>query len=436
MMWTCFEIAVNLFQAWLILYFIKNMMNYTEKWGAADAICIGSCTIFYTLFLFFDMPPIDMFVFVIPFVYALIRSPDRWKFALFWVSNLAILFSSTIGLSTHLFTSVLEYDWSELMQAGVLRLFFVGFANLMLFLIIFSATKLKHDYQYVSWAALLSFLFVSICILVAEECIYYLQITISGNNVVYAIGYTSLLFGTWLLILLFYFLTKSTHREHKYKSEVSVYLATQHHQQEFKQIYKDFTAKQHDFKHALETLETLISQNNNLVAQEFLTEYQSKLKQSRLFMTGSVSVDALLTAKHLTMENHHISFKFTTCPLALLPMPVTDFCSIVGNLLDNAIEGVLRIDVGQSPRVISLTLARTYRVFHIICDNPCNIQSLHKNKNTWVSSKNIGTPYDFHGMGISNIQNVVAQFDGHCKFSVNRNMFHVELTLPLPEPLS
>lgn len=431
-----FEISINLFESWLMLYFIKSNMHFSKRTTLADISCMCSCTVFYSLYLFFDIPPIDMAVFLFPLLYSIFRAPNKWPISLFWIINLAILFNSTAGLSTHLFNSLLPQNSSLLAVSGVHRFVFVIFSNFILFVIIFSASKLWYDYQQISWPTLLSFLSVSLCILIAEECIYNLQSSVSENNLIYVVIYVSLLLCSWLSILLFHFLAESSYREHKYKSEMSIYLATQQHQQEFKQIYNDFVARQHDFKHTLETLETLIAQNDNEEARAFLSEHKSQMKKSQLFVTGSTSVDALLTAKHLTMKSNGITFKFTTCPLNVLPMPVPDFCSIIGNLLDNAIEAILRIDDDPSQHVISLTLARTYRVFHIICDNPCNPQSLRKHKGTWVSSKKSSPSHGFHGLGIPNIQKVVIRFDGHCKFSVHENVFHVELTIPLPEQLS
>lgn len=435
-MWTVFEISINLFESWLMLYFMKRNMHFSKRAALADMSCICACTVFYSLFLFFDMPPIDMAVFLFPLLYSIFRAPDKWHISLFWTINLAILFNSTAGLCTHIFHSLLPQNADLLAVSGVHRFVFVIFSNLILFVILFSASRLWHDYQQISWPALLSFLSVSLCILIAEECMYHLQSAASEQNLVYAVSYIALLFCSWLSILLFHFLTESAYREHQYESEMRTYFATWQHQQEFRQIYDDFVARQHDFKHTLETLETLIAQNDREEARAFLSEHRSQMKNSQFFVTGNTSVDALLTAKRLTMKSNGIAFKFTTCPLNELPMPVPDFCSIIGNVLDNAIEAVLRIDGDPSQHAISLTLARTYRVFHIICDNPCNPQSLRKRKGTWVSSKKSGPSHGFHGLGIPSMQKAVARYDGHCKFSAHENAFHVELTIPLPEQLS
>lgn len=436
MIWMVFEISINLFESWLMLYFMKRNMHFSKRAALADILCVCACTVFYSLFLFFDLPPIDMAVFLFPLLYSIFRAPDKWYVSLFWTINLAILFNSTAGLSNHIFNSFLPQSSNLLAVSGVHRFVFVIFANFILFVILFSASKLWHDYQQISWSAYLPFLSVSLCILMAEECIYHLQSSSSENSLIYTVGYIALLFCSWFSILLFHFLTESSYKEHQYESEMSIYLATWQHQQEFRRIYNDFVARQHDFKHALETLETLIAQNEPEEARAFLSEHKAQMKKSQLFVTGNTSVDALLTAKRLTMKSSGIAFKFTTCPLNVLPMPVPDFCSILGNILDNAIEAILRIDDDPSQHAISLTLARTYRVFHIICDNPCNPQTLRKSKDSWVSSKKSGPSHGFHGLGIPSIQKVVAQFDGHCKFSVHENVFHVELTIPLPEQLS
>ena len=146
--------------------------------------------------------------------------------------------------------------------------------------------------------------------------------------------------------------------------EVSINSAALRHQEEFKVMYQDFITRQHDYKHTLQTLEMLIKQNNIREASNFLIEHTEK-EEVRPFITGSLSVDALLTAKQLTMTKYGITLHFTTCPLNVLPLPTPDFCTLLGNVLDNSIEGIQRITDPTIPRVISLTLSRTYQMFHI-----------------------------------------------------------------------
>lgn len=432
MIWTAVEIITNIFQAILILFFIKSRLHIQKQSLIADCSCIASCALFYSLYLFVDIPINDICIFIFPFIYALWISSDQWPISLFWTIILSVLFNSTVGAASHIFAGVFEIRLSSLMMPSCLRLAFLLFTNSILFCVIYLASKLQRDSLYMSWPSMLTFLLISISILVIEECLYNLQKNSDNPPLFYCIAYAGLLSCTILSILLFRFLSESSSREHEYKSEINTYMLTQKHHSEFTTVYSDFVSREHDFKHHLETIEHLIKQSNCEAASSYLASYKSTLPDSRLFMTGSIEVDALLTAKYYTMKAHQINFHFTPHPLHSLPISSSDFCSIVGNLLDNAIEGSLRIPSPSSPLTISLTFARTYDVFHIMCENACNPNTIRKQQNRWISSKIAERLPVSHGIGISSIERIVDKAEGHCRFHVQNDIFSAELTIPYP----
>lgn len=431
MSWILFEILINLFEAWLILYFIKSRIHIVRNSFLLDSICIMCCATYYSLYLFIEMPANDVLVYVFPFFYALYMSRDRWYVSLFWVVILALFFTSTPGLVMHLFFSIFGMSSFTLSKPSYLLFWAILLNNLVLFVMVFSAAHLKRDHCYLSWKALISFLLTSILVFVVEECLYYLQQQINGHSLIFNIGYCALLFTSLLSILLFHFLTESSLRESQYRTEINLLSATKHHQQEFGQMYHDFITRQHDFKHQLEAIEELISHKDNSEARLLLADYKKKLGQSRVFITGNTTVDALLTAKSLTMKKNNISFRFNPYPLGVLPIPVLDFCSIVGNLLDNAIEGSMRLDGCLSIQpIIHLSFSRTYDVFRIVCENYCNPNTIHKEKSIWVSNKSNIEGSGIHGLGIPSIQRIVSQYEGYSSFSHNGTIFRADLSIP------
>ena len=219
-------------------------------------------------------------------------------------------------------------------------------------------------------------------------------------------------------------------RENEFRSEINLLATTKQHQIEFSQMYYDFISRQHDFKHQLETIEELIFQNNKHDAYILLKEYKAKLRTSQSFITGNITIDALLTVKYLTMKNNNILFKFVSYPLNLLPIPITDFCSIIGNLLDNAIEASLRINDPFEELAISLSFSRMYGVFRIVCKNRCNPSSLHNENGIWKSSKNENAYSSVHGLGIPSIIRIVSRYDGYSNFYHDGAMFIADVSIP------
>ena len=341
----------------------------------------------------------------------------------------SILFSSAIGVSTHFFNTIFLQHLALLSTPGLYRAIYVVASNLILSIVIFSASKIRKDIFGLSWSVMFVFLFMSLSILVSEECLYQLQIRTHFNSYIFSIGYLGLLICSILSILLFHFMAESTNQENQYKTELNAIRLSQKYQEEFTSIYNDFMIKEHDFKHQLETLKALISENNNTEAQNYLNSYTSQLQNIRPFMTGCLAVDALLTSKALTMKSKNIDFKFTPYPLNSLPLSAPDFCSVVGNLLDNAIEGTQRVRSSDSP-FISLAFARTYDVFHIVCKNTCNPKTIRFVNHSWLSSKTNDSHSEIHGVGIHSIERIINNAQGYSSFSVDGCTFVAELTIP------
>ena len=53
MIWTAFEIAINIFQGFLFLMFVKQSFTYEKNHPAADGLLVTSCAGLFTLLLFY-----------------------------------------------------------------------------------------------------------------------------------------------------------------------------------------------------------------------------------------------------------------------------------------------------------------------------------------------------------------------------------------------
>lgn len=136
-------------------------------------------------------------------------SDDRPSLSLFWISILAILFSSAIGVSTHFFNTIFLQHLALLSTPGLYRAIYVVASNLILSIVIFSASKIRKDIFGLSWSVMFVFLFMSLSILVSEECLYQLQIRTHFNSYIFSIGYLGLLICSILSILLFHFMAEA-----------------------------------------------------------------------------------------------------------------------------------------------------------------------------------------------------------------------------------
>lgn len=111
---------------------------------------------------------------------------------------------------------------------------------------------------------------------------------------------------------------------------------------------------------------------------------------SNEIITGCIAVDAILTAKRAIAEENGIVFALKPYPLQRLPINVADFCVLLSNLLDNAIEASMRIlDDTASQKYIEISFARSWDMFYLSCSNGMNIETIRRSEDTFLTSKSL-----------------------------------------------
>lgn len=437
MAWTIFEIFVNIFQGYIIQKFMESKLHITRPHRLQDVLCIASLSIFTSLYLFIDIPIPDTVGFIIPLIYALTVADDKWSVSVFWTAVLTVLFLSIASLSLHIFSSVPEISFDELMSETGFRIVFVLITNAVLALTLHLASKMKKDYSLPYLSVLLIFLLTNIALLVIEESLYTLQLSIENsqyaNSPSFFWAYVGLCSCTILVVLIFNTMSDSVERENRYKAEASAIAQSRHYQAELEQMYVKLIATKHDLKQHIQALEEMVSAGGSEQAKEYLTAYQENLSNDEVFLTGSTGSDALLTAKALTMKRNHIHFQYTPYPLNELPICEPDFCTIIGNLLDNAIEGCLRIDAPHKPLSIHLTFSRSWDMFYIFCVNPCNSKTIRNDNGKWISSKEDEGQSGLHAIGIRSIERIARESEGRCSFEVKEGVFSAKVVIPFCE---
>lgn len=430
--WIIFEIAINLYQSLLYLFFLKNCVPLAKSSKAMDILCVLACAGFYTLYLFFDIAVTDSLNVLILFLYLLYMSEERWYVLALWVMVKEVIVIATVGFMLQLCQAVTSATHAMLMEIGPLRLVFVISTNLVLFLVLFIfLRKMKKTDSPLSLQALLYFLVTNTAVLFAIEMIFSLQETYldTPDWHVFA-AYGALLVCSVLSVFLYHIMTGIVQKENQAQAALNHARLTRKHQMVLKDMYTDMIARQHDFRHQLQTIEQLVNQGNSEEAKAYLAEYEKEISEDKMIITGSIAVDALLTAKLLACKQNDIEFRFVQCPLGNLPISEIDFCAIVGNLLDNAIEGVCRIADMQNQKWICLSFNRVWDTFSIHCENNMAIQTVKRHSRGFFTAKE--SDIVNHGFGIRNIELIVETANGFCTFEAADNVFTANVTLPYP----
>lgn len=434
MAWTIFEILINFFQAYLVLRYIKGCFIYSKKTPLADATLLLSFTLYFSIYLFYPTFPLSQqLVFLLPLLHVLFLSSEPKISMSFWILVLMLIMNLVSVLTYPIFDLLPIMFNFKFLSFHFERFLCIIVTNLAIFLILELIIRLKKTCTFPRASSYVVFILTLSIIYIVEESIYDLYLTFSTEAILpFFTIYIGLLGCIVLSVFLFHTVSSDSERENRYQAEISLLNLSKQHQQELAQMYEELTERQHNYKHHLQALKELVGENDRSTARDYLQNLMSENAQDEMIVTGSPSVDALLAAKQRIMCNKDIRFVYSPYPLASLPISTLDFCSIVGNLLDNAIEGIARIpdmDKGTEPPVIHLSFSRSWDMFYIYCENPCDPATVVKHKERFVSSKAKNEP-GLHGLGLHSIDSIAYKAQGRTEYLVQNEMFYAKVVLP------
>ncbi len=183
--------------------------------------------------------------------------------------------------------------------------------------------------------------------------------------------------------------------------------------------------KAHDLKHQIHELGTRKS-----IASETIEEisslvdiYDSDVK------TGNPSMDMVLTEKTRLCTSKQIHLSLMADGTALECLSESDIYSLLGNILDNAIEATVQLPEGQ--RSISLTVKKAHGFAHINADNPYMEKNLRFGQDglPLTSKENKAN----HGYGIKSIAYVAEKYHGDLSIKAEDGVFSLSVMIPLDQ---
>ena len=137
--------------------------------------------------------------------------------------------------------------------------------------------------------------------------------------------------------------------------------------------------------------------------------------------TDNPTINAILDLKRMTCEKEKIDLK---CYIEQ-ELPEFDdvaFCTIFGNLMDNAIEAEMKEQVKE----IRLALETASDYLHITIQNRIHKSILVGGKIPRTSKKDSKN----HGLGLYSVTETISQMNGAIDFREENNWFIVDVLLP------
>lgn len=339
---------------------------------------------------------------------------------------LAILINSIVPYAVSLITKTSIYDMvNNFSFLRIFTLFLTKFALLLMCILILKVQK-----QFSQELSSIQYNYLSIIQIVS----YALTIVIIENtnstlgNQFNQILYTSACAGIVICNILAYALMNRINQLNLEKENNLLLTQQNDYQNTYVSnainIHEKSRALKHDLKNHLETINTLVKNNENEKVHEYIKQFINDNINSLIIMvnSGNSAIDAVLGNKMTACKNLGIHFIYNIST-NLNNVPSLDVCTILANALDNAIEANGIID----EPTIELHMSRNKNFLHILLTNKINKSVFKANPNLITTKEDS----DVHGIGIKSIQASVAKLGGSVNFDEKENMFICDILVPV-----
>lgn len=180
----------------------------------------------------------------------------------------------------------------------------------------------------------------------------------------------------------------------------------------------------HDMKNHLSVLSLLLADRDLVRAEEYISKITEPIKDlEHKKFTNNHIVDIILNDKIEKAHNHNIEIDIHTDKLEVNCIQDIDWCSILANLLDNAIEACSKVTEGKS--WIKVSISQNDCAIFIKVSNTYNgVLDLSEGK--LRSSKN---ETGLHGLGLESIRYAVDKYNGVLEYECVKDIFIVNISL-------
>ena len=171
----------------------------------------------------------------------------------------------------------------------------------------------------------------------------------------------------------------------------------------------------HDFYGTLSVMRSFLDRNQISELSEYLTNYEQAVAEIIIFVrTNQSFLDAVLNTK-LTYAKSCGIICSCRIPAELPKFPGIIYCTLMGNLLDNAIEAM----VGLESAELQVGIHIENDILVILVRNKVKEAVCQKNPNLFSTKKDS----TLHGFGITSVKRIAKQYNGTADFYDDGNWF-------------
>lgn len=437
--WMIFELVVNLFQSAIVLQTIRAILKDKRTGKKANlAYILFVAVLFLELSFVNFMVPFEgigiIISILIIYIYSLLNLKGTFMQKMFWSIFVMLLIMGITTVVLSIEGCIIGKGYLDLViQKDLYRFVGVVVIQIVLFYLTrFMIKRTKKDSTYSlkwnEWFVLLiipvisifTMSFVSLIIINIEEQLSPMQHIFSILSIL------GILMTNSLVYVLYVNMQKDHAKQLEYSILQQAFKSQEKSVEETKILYQSVRSIRHDLKQHFQVALTMLHSGKINEAVDYMEKYNDNVLDgisNKVFCDNDV-VNYIINSKSKICSDRHIKI-YIYIANEIPEFSDLDLCVLLGNALDNAIEGVS----GEGNNEIYLELRNVDNFFMISVKNTIINSVLEDNPNL-ISTKN---EKEVHGLGILSMKEVVQKYNGSIEFYESDNKFCCDMLLDIPD---
>ena len=189
---------------------------------------------------------------------------------------------------------------------------------------------------------------------------------------------------------------------------------------EVENMYARMRGWRHDYHNHIQTMKVHAANGEYAEIDRYLDMLDQDLTNvETVVKTGNRMADAILNSKLSLAEGKKIRIKAEARIPVSLTVSELDLCTIIGNLLDNAMEACMELPPQE--RLIRIYMEMKGNYLYFALTNTAKGEKKH----SFRSTKGKG-----HGLGLSRVDTAVKKYGGYVTRASEAGAFSTEILLP------
>lgn len=232
----------------------------------------------------------------------------------------------------------------------------------------------------------------------------------------------------WLMCLIMYFVVQQMSKDNQTKLEYELMKEKEKYSKESMEIIKRSNEELREFKHDLKNYLLPLQEAMETMPQSEMVKVWEKINQKiedvqTLIQTGNSYVDSMINTKITLERSEKVDVKCTILS-KMEGIDDLEFCSVFGNLMDNAIEAERKV---TEKKEIIIFVEEKMGYLRLEIQNKIEKSVLNENSSLNTTKKDTSS----HGIGHKSVKRTMQKVGGALKYYETGDLFCAEAVFPI-----